>query len=223
MAQEITIVTGLPRSGTSMMMKMLEAGGMPVATDQERKADEDNPKGYYELEVVKKIEQDTSWLAGLSGKAVKMVSMLLYHLPKDHDYRIVFMRRDLDEMLESQRVMLARKGEGADFDAAQMKALYLKHLREIEGWLAGQANMRVLQVQYRQVLDEPPRIVDEINRFFDGRLRADAMVQVVDRMLYRQRGAERPAAAPAASGTEAPIGAQEQSQIEAQLKSLGYM
>src|SRR5438045_2458230 len=99
MDSEIIIVSGLPRSGTSLMMQMLENGGVDVVTDNVRTADADNPRGYYEFEPVKKIKQDTSWLPATRGKAFKMVSQLLYHLPPSERYRVLFMERDLDEML----------------------------------------------------------------------------------------------------------------------------
>src|ERR1700757_2956947 len=102
MESEIIIVSGLPRSGTSLMMQMLDQGGVEVVTDHVRTADTDNPRGYYEYEQVKKIKQDTSWLPATRGKAFKMVSQLLYDLPAGERYRVVFMERDLDEVLVSQ-------------------------------------------------------------------------------------------------------------------------
>ena len=109
--KEIIVVSGLPRSGTSMMMQMLEAGGLPIVTDHIRKADEDNPRGYYELEKVKKIKEDPSWLADCHGKAFKMVSALLYFLPKSRKFKVIFMKRNIEEMLASQRLMLMRLGK----------------------------------------------------------------------------------------------------------------
>src|SRR6516165_1289807 len=110
MISEIVIVSGLPRSGTSLMMQMLDHGGVPVVTDHIRSADTDNPKGYYEFEQVKTIKRDTSWLPATRGKAFKMVSQLLYDLPPGETYRIIFMERDLDEVLLSQEKMLTRLG-----------------------------------------------------------------------------------------------------------------
>src|SRR3954447_18868200 len=110
MAPEITIVSGLPRSGTSLMMQMLDGGGVEVVTDHVRTADTDNPRGYYEYEQVKAIKRDTSWLPATRGKAFKMVSQLLYDLPPAETYRIIFMERDLDEVLRSQEKMLTRLG-----------------------------------------------------------------------------------------------------------------
>ena len=104
----ITIVSGLPRSGTSMMMRMLEAGGMEVVTDNIRKANGDNPHGYFEFEKVKKIKEDSSWLDETFGKVFKMVSMLLYELPSDKNYKIIFMKRNMKEIMASQRIMLKK-------------------------------------------------------------------------------------------------------------------
>ena len=110
----ITVVSGLPRSGTSMMMKMLDAGGMEILSDEVRKADEDNPKGYYEFEKVKELEKDASWMGQAAGKAVKIISALLMHLPEEYSYRIIFMRRKMEEILKSQEQMLIRRDEPTD-------------------------------------------------------------------------------------------------------------
>lgn len=106
----VVIVSGLPRSGTSMMMSMLKAGGMELLVDSQRKADDDNPKGYYELEKVKNLRHDNSWLNEASHKAVKVISILLYQLPEDIRYKIIFIKRNLDEVLASQQLMLERRG-----------------------------------------------------------------------------------------------------------------
>jgi hypothetical protein len=184
----ITIVSGLPRSGTSMMMKMLEAGGMPILTDRIRTADEDNPKGYYEFEQVKKIASDQAWLADAEGKVVKMISALLKHLPPTYTYKIIFMRRTMEEVLASQRQMLIRRGEPADaISDEQMAAMFEKHLGWIEGWLAMQPNMDVLYVPYDEVMADSTTQAQQINEFLDGTLDVAKMVGVVDPSLYRQR------------------------------------
>src|SRR6516165_3287109 len=110
MSSEIIIVSGLPRSGTSLMMQMLDQGGLPVVTDNIRSADTYNPRGYYEYEQVKKIKQDASWRPAARGKVFKMISQLLYDLPPTERYLIIFMARDMDEMLRSQDKMLERLG-----------------------------------------------------------------------------------------------------------------
>lgn len=187
--RDVTIVSGLPRSGTSMMMKMLEAGGLPALTDRVREADEDNPKGYYELERVRRLRDgDAEWVAEARGRAVKVISELLRYLPAEHDYRVVFMRRDLKEILASQRRMLAHRGTEADDEAdARLAGLYERHLEEVEGWLSRQSNMQVLYVSYNDVLARPRESADRIDRFLGGRLRVDRMAAVIDPALYRQR------------------------------------
>lgn len=222
MNMSIVIVSGLPRSGTSMMMKMLEAGGIGVIIDNIRKADEDNPKGYYEFEDVKKIKEDVSWLRGAQGKAVKMVSMLLYELPAHYNYKVIFMRREIGELLSSQRKMLERKGEKNIPADEEMERLYEKHLREIEEWLERQANMKVLYLRYGDVLDSPQKNAGNIIQFLCAPLDIEKMVQAVDKSLYRNKNAKGPLSK---SGSNAGVGHESASNesIEAQLKALGYM
>ena len=184
----ITIVAGLPRSGTSMMMCMLEAGGVDSLTDHIRKPDRDNPKGYYEFERVKKIKEDTSWLDKCWGKAVKMVSELLYYLPSDKDYKVIFMRRNIDEILSSQKAMLERLGrKGANKTDSQMIALFGRHLEKTNKWLSKQDNIEVLYINYNDVLRNPRLNTEKIDHFFENRLNVDKMCGVVDNSLYRQR------------------------------------
>ena len=184
----VTVVSGLPRCGTSMMMRMLEAGGMELLVDNIRKPDDDNPKGYYELEVVKKIREDASWLEGSHGKVFKMVSMLLYDLPGDKKYRVIFMRRDIDEMLASQRKMLERNGKSVEnYDNGEMKRLYSNHLPAIEKWLSEQKNMEVLYVNYNDTICSPEETAHRVNQFLGNRLDVGEMLKAVDKSLYRQR------------------------------------
>jgi hypothetical protein len=184
----IVIVSGLPRSGTSMMMRMLDAGGMQILTDHERTADEDNPKGYYEFERVKQIEHDRAWLPEARGKAVKMVSALLKHLPADYDYKVIFMRRQMDEILASQHQMLVRRGEETDrIGNDKMSVLFRRHVQKVEEWLAAQPNVDVLYVHYSMVIVDPIPQAERINGFLGGALDVDAMAHVVDPSLYRQR------------------------------------
>jgi hypothetical protein len=188
LAQDVVVVSGLPRSGTSMMMKMLGAGGIPVMIDNERVADEDNPNGYFEFEQVKKIKSDISWLDDARGKVVKMVYLLLYDLPAEYRYRVVFMRRNLNEVLASQKKMLARQNKATDMvDDATMLRLFQRDLAKVEKWLAERPNFEVLYVDYNQMLSEPANVVGSINEFLDGQLDLDAMAVVVDPTLYRNR------------------------------------
>lgn len=185
----ITVVSGLPRSGTSMMMKMLEAGGIPPVTDELREADPDNPKGYYEFERVKQMDKgDTAWLDNAPGKVVKVISALLKHLPSQYEYRVVFMQRNMPEILASQRKMLARRGEDADaMDDAKMASLFEKHLLQIEQWLQTQPNFKTLYVHYSDVLAKPEYQVNRVAKFLGGNLNIKAMGEVVDPDLYRNR------------------------------------
>lgn len=187
--EEIIIVSGLPRSGTSMMMRMLEAGGLRVLTDNVRQADEDNPKGYFELEGAKSIARDTSWLPQARGKVVKMISALLRHLPPEYRYRIIFMRREMAEILASQRQMLIRRGEPSGDDDAKMAELFERHLKQVEAWISQQPNMRVLYISYNEILKHRVDRAKTLNQFMDNQLDVDAMVHVVDEALHRQRRA----------------------------------
>lgn len=183
----ITIVSGLPRSGTSLMMKMLEAGGIPPLKDEVRTADVDNPKGYYEYERVKQLPQDTAWLPEAEGKAVKMVSMLLYELPKDRQYQVVLMRRAMPEILASQKKMLLRRNKDMHIDDAEMKELFEAHLGNLQAWLKEQTHLRVLEVWYNDMMKQAAVEAKRINDFLGGSLNKTAMVGVVDETLYRNR------------------------------------
>ena len=187
----IVVVSGLPRSGTSMAMNMLRAGGLEVVTDGLRQADESNPKGYYELEAVKDLDKngDTAWLKGARGKAVKIVSFLLTFLPEAHDYRVIFMERDLEEVLASQNTMLAQRAEtpGTPEEDAQLRRHYEKHLANVHRFLARRRCFSVLDVHYRSALERPHDEARRINEFLGGGLDVARMATVGDPALYRNR------------------------------------
>ena len=187
MNEPIIVVSGLPRSGTSMMMKMLEAGGINVVTDMIREADTDNPRGYYEFEQAKKIETDVSWLPAMRGKAFKIVSMLLKKLPKGYQYKVIFMCRDMEETLASQARMLERVGklEGPSDD--KMAKHFSRHLSDMETWLAGAENFDVLYIQYSDVIASGKASARRIAEFLDRALDVSAMQKVIDVSLYRNR------------------------------------
>jgi hypothetical protein len=171
-----------------MMMRMLQQNGMPLLIDDIRQADEDNPKGYFEFEAVKKTKQDPSWLRESEGKAVKMVYRLLYDLPKDRSYRVLFMRRSLEEVLASQRVMLQRNGlAGDDTSDAQMKELFLSELDAFYKWAAQQPHIELINVDYNRLQVEPIAELERVNEFLGGDLNVAAMASVVDGTLYRNR------------------------------------
>lgn len=184
----VTIVSGLPRSGTSMMMRMLDEGGIPAMTDNIRVADEDNPKGYYEFEPVKKTKENASWLKDAPGKVVKMVYRLLYDLPAGYTYRVVFMRRKLEEVIKSQEVMLERSGKGGgQLSDEQLIALFSSEMAKCEKWMTDNPNFEFLNVDYNEMVKDPKSLVIRLNEFLGGSLDTEAMAGVVDPSLYRQR------------------------------------
>lgn len=184
----ITIVSGLPRSGTSLMMQMLDAGGLPVLSDGERKADADNPKGYLEWERVKQLPKNPALIAEAEGKVVKVISQLILLLPSGHDYRIIFMQRPLPEVLKSQDEMLRRRGNtDTNSDASAIEEAFQRHLIEVNKWLAEKPNMRVSRVHYHRVLREPQAVAEEVAVFLQVPLDLQAMVRQVDGSLYRNR------------------------------------
>jgi hypothetical protein len=185
----ITIVSGLPRSGTSMLMKMLEAGGLPPLTDNLRVADADNPKGYYEFERVKKMpEGDVSWIDEAQGKSVKVISALLEHLPPGYSYRVLFMQREIEEILASQKQMLIRSEKPTgDVTDEQLAVMYRKHLAKVTAWLEEQPNFSVLYLDYGVMLTDPQKYAVQVNQFLGNTLDAGVMAGVVDPELYRQR------------------------------------
>lgn len=187
--REIVVVSGLPRSGTSMMMKMLEAGGIPPLTDEIREADADNPRGYYEFERVKKLEKgDTDWLLQAERKAVKVISALLKHLPDTYIYKVIFMQRHMPEILASQRKMLVHRGEDAEsMDDERMAELFARHLVDVEQQLAQRENMDVLYVHYSEALQDPQEAAEQVVAFLGRELDVERMVGVVDPKLYRNR------------------------------------
>ena len=188
----IPIVSGLPRSGTSLMMSMLAAGGLEVLTDQLRTPDDDNPVGYFELEDVKKlIKGEHSWLASSNGKAIKVISTLLPYLPDGYNYRIIFMRRTMAEVLASQRKMLINRGENPHkISDDQMAEIFEKNLQQTERWINSQTHATRIDINYTQLIANPRPLVAEINIFLGGDLDEDKMLGVIDPTLYRQRSSK---------------------------------
>jgi hypothetical protein len=184
----IVVVSGLPRSGTSMAMKMLEAGGLGVVTDGLRAADEDNPKGYYEDERVKDLyrEGDKTWLRDSRGKVIKIISFLLKSLPADNNYKVLFMHRNLKEIVASQNKMLARRGEKNDTPDERAVALLDEQVRDARFFLR-RPQFDVMEMNYREILDAPGPVAVKMAAFVGGPLDVQKMTQVVDVQLYRNR------------------------------------
>jgi hypothetical protein len=186
----IVVVSGLPRSGTSMTMKMLEAGGIPVWLDGVRTADDQNPKGYYELERVKELDKglDKTWVREGRGRAVKVISSLLEHLPTTNNYQVLFMSRNIQEVLDSQSKMLSQRGEGGGpVSDGAMQTFYETHLRKVKYFLAHEPGFSALDVTYADVLADPEAMARRICTFLGANLNVAAMTGVVDDQLYRNR------------------------------------
>lgn len=186
--QDIIVVSGLPRSGTSMMMKMLADGGLQTVTDAQRGADEDNPNGYFEYEPVKQLaEGQARWLAQAGGKAIKVVSALLEHLPPAHHYKVIFMEREIGEVLSSQRKMLSHRREASEISDAEMEGQFRKHLAAIKYWLARQPNIEVLYVDYNRMLASPGEDCQAVADFIGLPVDVEKMRSVPNERLYRNR------------------------------------
>lgn len=184
----VVIVSGLPRSGTSMMMKMLVEGGLEIVSDAIRTADDDNPNGYFEFELVKQLfEGKFRWLADANGKAVKIISSLLEYLPGEYQYKIIFMERDLQEVLASQQKMLKNRQAQSQVEDIELRAQFEKHLSDIKYWLARQPNMEVLYVSYNKMLVNPHADCVRVAEFTGLPLDVEKMLAVPSKNLYRNR------------------------------------
>jgi len=183
---DIIIVSGLPRSGTSLMMQMLQNGGVEILTDEVRTADSDNPHGYLELEAVKNIQHDASWLPNARGKAFKMISLLLYQLPPTEKYRILFMERDLDEVLTSQHTMLQHMNR-TPAPHAKMRESFQIHLEHLNDWLIQRTDMTMLKIPYRSLIQQPSQYSKKICHFLGLALNESKMTTAIDPSLYRNR------------------------------------
>lgn len=184
----VTLVSGLPRSGTSLMMQMLEAGGMPILSDQSRKPDENNPRGYLELEAVKHTATDARWVEDAPGHAVKVIHALLPSLPGTQEYLVIFMKRRLDEIVESQDAMLRRMDRsGTTLGSEALRSAYAREYERIGAWLGDQPNFKVLEVSYNGLIAEPRTVIDAVIEFVGFDLDITAMMNSIDPGLYRQR------------------------------------
>ena len=190
----ITVVSGIPRSGTSLMMQMMAAGGMPALTDGQRSADANNPRGYYELESVKSLSRNPEVVGQAEGKVVKIISSLLPTLPKQYQYRVIFMCRPLEEVVSSQNRMLERLGKDVpSTPTGSVIAAFQEHLTKIKTWLGQQPNIAVLYVDYPAVLEAPEREADRICTFLGRQLDVAAMTRQIEQSLHREKSSSRSA------------------------------
>jgi LPS sulfotransferase NodH len=186
--EPVYVVSGLPRSGTSLAMQMLHAGGIPAVTDGLRAQDDDNPRGYFEFERVKQLRSDKAWLDDAAGKAVKVIHFLLMELPDDRPYRVVFMQRDLREVVKSQSTMLARSGRaGGGLPPERLMAVYEQQLKAVDAWLAARQGFKVLRVPYAGLVRDPGEWVPTVAAFVGRTVDQAAMRAAVDPSLHRNR------------------------------------
>lgn len=186
----IYVVSGLPRSGTSMMMQMLEKGGLEIFTDKKRESDENNPKGYYEHEAVKSLSRNKKWIPQAKDKVVKVIVQLLHHLPANFNYKIIFMERDINEVLASQRKMLKRLGkQSGDDETYPLKVMetYKSNLKQAKSWASAAPNVEIMYIDYKKVINDPFVKALEVNDFFNYQLLPELMVKAVDTKLYREK------------------------------------
>lgn len=188
--EPIVVVSGLPRSGTSMMMKILAEGGLSIVTDELRSADADNPNGYFEFETVKQMSAgNVSWISNAGGKVVKVISALLEYLPSNYSYKVIFMEREIQEVLASQRKMLERRDETSQVDDSEMETQFRKHLAAVKPWLARQPHMEVLYISYNALMADPQPSCRRVTEFIHSPLDLDRMLKVPSGQLYRNRAA----------------------------------
>ncbi len=187
----VIVVSGLPRSGTSLMMQILAANGLPLLVDNQRKADESNPQGYFEYQPVKTLKQNAQWLHLAKGKAVKIISNLLFYLPKDWHYKVIFLQRDLDEIITSQQRMLANLNKQAPLkDPTELKALLAAHLLQVQQWLAQQPNINVFKIPFTDLIFQPEKVLPQLQKFLQWPIDLQQSKRVIRPDLYRSRKSE---------------------------------
>jgi len=184
----ITVVSGLPRSGTSLMMQMLDTGGIEPFTDNIRQPDESNPKGYCEYERVKSLDRDTSWLFEVENCAVKIVANWLHFLPPEFEYSLVFMERDLEEVIRSQDEMLKLAGRPArKYDLDLMASSYGRLIEATKDWLSRQKNINTININHQDVITNPSQAAEMVNNFLGNMLDESKMPSVIEHTLYHQK------------------------------------
>lgn len=183
----ITIVSGLPRSGTSMLMQMLKNGGMEILSDKVRQADENNPKGYWEYEKVKTLPEENRWLLRADDKAIKIIAQLLKYIPIQQHYKVIFMERDMEEILASQDKMLEKMNKKDIINQSILKAAFSRQLEEVKIWLRKSANIETLYLSYTDVIENPIQAANQVNQFLNNSLNVTKMAASVDATLYRQK------------------------------------
>lgn len=197
---DFVLVSGLPRSGTALMMEMLSAGGWPIMVDRERAPDSDSPEGHYEWEGIKQLRQRPEVIREAEGKVLRVVSTLLPLLPNRHRYRVLFMQRPIEQVVDSQFRMIARrKGRSEDpaNTPAEERQAMIKRLRAHAEWsvehLRVAPNFEMFEVDYPALIAKPDDWVARIAAFAG---RPDTPVAILEQMksavkpeMFHNRGA----------------------------------
>jgi len=168
-------------------MQMLYAGGHPILADDKRAPNEDNPRGYFEYQPVRATARDVSWVGDAQGKAVKVIYLLIEHLPRNYFYRVILMHRDLSEVVASQAAMLARKGAAAAATPERLASIYDSQMAGVKRLLRSAPCFEAIEVGFASCIAEPRNTAREVNRFLGGSLDEIAMSHAVDPSLYRNR------------------------------------
>lgn len=183
---DIIVVTGLPRSGTSLVMQILQSMGIDLFTDNKRSPDQSNPRGYFEHELVKTIEYDTSWIKKVEGKAIKIVSPLLVYLPNNYNYKIIFMDRVLDEIVQSQEKMLLVNGvPNPQIEPEVIKQIFIKDLKQAWSWIRELSHSESLEISHSKLLKKPESELEKVNGFLNIKVDLENTLKVIDKKLYR--------------------------------------
>ncbi len=187
---KLVVVSGIPRSGTSLIMQILQAGGLEILSDHKREADKNNPKGYLELEAVKNLSNDNSCLINQTGKAVKVISHLLKFLPKNQKYKIIFINRDVNEIIKSQQKML--KDKIKNYSPKTLKKAFKKELNNVKLWINKKPNIEILNLSFKEVIKNPKKEINKIIKFLNVPLDMDKMISIIDPNLYRNKIIKNP-------------------------------
>lgn len=181
---QIVLVSGLPRSGTSLMMQMLDKGGVEALVDGKREADDSNPKGYYEYEPVMSLHRDNSWMKKTKNKSLKVVAPLLKHIDPQFRYKIIFMKRDLNEVVKSQQKMI---GKSTDTLPITLLNSYQEQLNHIEVWKEKEPGVELIYIDYKEIIENPDKMSEKVENFIGKKLNKEKMAACVDKSLYRNR------------------------------------
>ena len=188
MSDHVTIVSGFPRSGTSMMMQILQAGGMPVLCDDISRANEHNPRGYLEYSKTRTIVKDSSWIKDAKGMAIKVMAVHLRFIPPEHNYRVIFMRRNVDEIIFSREIMSRKSGRSIAIGVPEFNPeWYNRILNRCSEWMLSQNNIVTYYCDYNDMISNTKEGIDRLNDFLIPNLDTNAMISAVDPKLYRQR------------------------------------